>query len=273
MSVRTQPVARRRLNYTAEQCLEALAIRHAADVFVPECKSGPTWGGTPFRLDAWAMPRSWAHLAFWGYEIKVSRSDFTGDTKWHNYLPLCHRFAFVCPWGLIQPDEVGESAGLVWVARTRCVTKKQPPLREIEAPTDLLVYVLMSRAHIDATEIQKNNGTPNREGWRKWLAQRGEDRELGYLVSRGVRERYAKMECETIEAKKRGEWAQTVLDAAKACGIDEWDCRRFDTAKRAIQEALAGADLVRSLERAATDLADVQRKVAAMIPALAESPP
>ena len=71
----------------ASDLLALLAKKHSADVFVPECKTGGTWAGTHLRLDAWAMRRSWTHPTVWGYEIKVSRSDFLSDDKWVGYLP------------------------------------------------------------------------------------------------------------------------------------------------------------------------------------------
>ena len=45
----------------------------------------------------------------------MSRSDFTGDHKWQQYLKYCHTFSFVCPYGLIQKDEVAQGVGLLWI--------------------------------------------------------------------------------------------------------------------------------------------------------------
>ena len=62
-----------------------LAVRHAKDVFVEECKNGPTHNTkTLIKLDAWAMSRSWANPHTFGYEIKVSRSDFLSDPQQQN---------------------------------------------------------------------------------------------------------------------------------------------------------------------------------------------
>src|SRR5258706_16426649 len=54
----------------AEQLLALLAEKHAADVFVPECKDGPSQGTQHFRMDAWAMLKSWSNPLTIGYEIK-----------------------------------------------------------------------------------------------------------------------------------------------------------------------------------------------------------
>ena len=78
----------------ARQIVDLLDVRHGRDVFVPECKGGPTWGGGHRRLDAWAMRRSYTKPCVWGYEIKISRSDFFADEKWPGYLPFCNQFYF-----------------------------------------------------------------------------------------------------------------------------------------------------------------------------------
>jgi hypothetical protein len=63
----------------------ALSKRHKDDYFLTEVKDGPTMGASHARIDAWAMKKSWSKPLVWGYEIKVSRSDFLNDTKWPAY--------------------------------------------------------------------------------------------------------------------------------------------------------------------------------------------
>ncbi len=65
-----------------------------------------------------------------GFEFKVSRSDFLNDLKlkrrhwsnfpgdkpkWKYYLEYCNLFFWVCPEGLIRPEEVETPAGLIWI--------------------------------------------------------------------------------------------------------------------------------------------------------------
>jgi hypothetical protein len=69
-----------------------LAKKHESDIFVEECKTGPAGSRS---LDGWAMEKSWANPRIIGYEVKVSRSDFLRDTKWHEYLDTCNEFYFV----------------------------------------------------------------------------------------------------------------------------------------------------------------------------------
>lgn len=137
---------------TATEILQMLADRHYTDIFVPECKLGPTWGATHRRLDAWAMRCSWTRPAFVGYEIKVSRSDFRADRKWREYLPPLARFYFVTPNGLVEPSEVEDPAGLLAVSRTgrvlRTIKRAKPMDPCPEALSLLFQYVLMNRSEI-----------------------------------------------------------------------------------------------------------------------------
>jgi len=50
-------------------------------------------------------------------EIKVSHSDFLRETdaKRRPWLPIVHRFVYVCPANVIQPHEVPQGCGLQWV--------------------------------------------------------------------------------------------------------------------------------------------------------------
>jgi len=136
---------------TAKIILNALAKKHSRDVFVSECKNGPTWFNNNLRImDAWAMNRSWSHLKMTAYEIKVSRGDFLSDKKWTDYLQYCHVFYFICPWGMIKPEEIEAPAGLIYMTNSGSTTriKKRAVIRDIEIPTVLLIHILMSRAVI-----------------------------------------------------------------------------------------------------------------------------
>lgn len=196
---------------TAEDVLRLLAARHSHDVFVPECKDGPTQSvRNHSRLDAWVMPRSWAHPACTGYEIKVSRADFLGDHKWTAYLDLCNYLYFVGPEGVIQKDEVPEGCGWLKVSkagRTLRVAKKAP-YREVEIPESLWRYVLMCRSKIVPPNM--NGGECSKEDyWRDWLREKVEKRDLGRAVSQGLqetfRERVRKVEAEQEVIRKEME--------------------------------------------------------------------
>lgn len=176
---------------TADKIVALLRQKHSSDVFVDECKTGSSWFSYSCpRLDAWAMEKSWAHPLTIGYEIKVSRSDFLGDNKWHLYLDYCNEFYFVCPQGIINPSEVGESAGLMWVSKNcaRVYVKKKAPYRDIEIPESLWRYILISRASI----VGEYRPCSKKEFWDEWLKHKNINRELGRHVNGALGKRIEK---------------------------------------------------------------------------------
>jgi hypothetical protein len=215
------------MKITASDILSLLETRHSQDVFVGECKNGPSWtrAGNPLlRLDAWAMRRSYSKPCVWGYEIKVSRADFVQDDKWHLYLPYCNEFYFVTPPKLIDPDELPHEAGLLWTSKncSRLYTKKKSPHRRDEIDAALYKYILMSRAKIvDAYDVDKSSG---RDYWRRWLEQREEDREIGSRVSVALSERYhrdvTKVQLKQVRLEERLGRLERVAAFVRANQID-----------------------------------------------------
>lgn len=203
----------------AAQILDLLAQKHSGDVFVPECKDGPTHYASHRRLDAWAMNRSWANACVTGYEIKVNRSDFLNDLKWLDYLPLCNCLYFVCPSKLIQPAELPPEAGLMWVATTgtRLFTKKKAPHRQVEIPDGVWRYILMCRARI--TREHRNEGDTI-EYWKRWLERKREEQGIGHRVSRRLCENHARLEAETIKLRALVNSYETMRARLTELGFD-----------------------------------------------------
>jgi hypothetical protein len=91
------------------------------------------------RLDAWAF-HLWPSGGYQptGFEIKTSRSDFLLDVKTPakrvRYLELCQFFYYVTPSGLVQPHEVPDEIGLIWVDERGCRLKKKAPNRGMPEP-------------------------------------------------------------------------------------------------------------------------------------------
>ena len=201
---------------TARDIVSMLAERHKEDVFVPECKSGPTQGSEHLRLDAWAMAKSWAHPCFDGYEVKISRSDWLRDAKVHLYLPLCNRLWLVCPSGLIDPAEVPMEIGVLWAPKsggTRLVTKRKATYRQIEPPVDLLLYVLMCRSTIGHEYQRAKTRDERAELWRNYLAGRAELKNIGLSASRKMQDEIQRVLAETATVVGR---ARTQAEDAKA---------------------------------------------------------
>lgn len=201
-----------------------LAERHKDDVFVPECKTGPSGVGS-LRLDGWAMKRSWSTPTTWGYEIKVSRSDFLNDDKWTGYLDCCSEFYWVCPWGLIQPNEVGRGAGLIYATKTgtRLVRKVKAVSRDVQIPESLWRYLLMSRTNIVRDMHEANQETPA-EYWHRWLKNRQIDRSFGARVGKAIRqaieEQIFDVQNENERMKREVGRFESIRDRLRELGFD-----------------------------------------------------
>jgi hypothetical protein len=168
--------------------VKLLEKRHAGEVFVSECKTGPSQGAHCPRLDGWAMNKSWANACVTGYEIKVSRSDFLRDDKWHEYLEFCNELYFVTPKGLIDPSEVPAECGLMEASThyARLMVKKKAPYRKLDIPQSIYQYILMSRVKI-TREFGEQTREERIEEWQRWLSERKASKEIGYEVRQCLR--------------------------------------------------------------------------------------
>jgi hypothetical protein len=211
----------------AKAVLQLLRDRHADDVFVSECKNGPTHIADDLQiLDAWVMRKSWAHPLIIGYEIKVARSDFMQDTKWQGYLKWCNEFYFVCPSNVIRPEELPPEVGLIWCSKnmTRLFSKRKAVYRQIDSPDALFRYILMARARITRDQQPKEN---NIAYWKKWMKQREGKLLLGRSVSRRlnkvVDEQIDKVARENKRLKTRSEELEEIRELLHKLGIDsDW---------------------------------------------------
>ncbi len=227
---------------TAKEIKDLLALKHSSDLFIPECKTGSSAKGC-LRMDAWVMRKSWANYATIGYEIKVSRADFIGDKKWPMYLKYCNEFYFVCPPKIIMPEEVGEDAGLLWCSESgnRLYTKKKAPYRSKITPEDVFIYILMWRTKV-VEEYQAESGSIE---WTNWLAQKDEDKHLGYNVSSKIRklveQRIDLVDRENQRLKNELDKLKDVAKFVKDLGVDihGWCCEdriktQIDNIKRSL---------------------------------------
>lgn len=178
---------------TEDDLMELLRQRHAKDVFVGQCKNGKTWFGDHQRFDAWAMKRSWARPLTICYEIKVSRSDWLKDEKWHAGLDYCNEFYLVAPRDVIKVEEVPDHVGLLCPTSTlgRMQTLKKAPRREVKIPEELYRYILMSRVEIVPPRGGRDLPPEDtREFWHQWLEEKRELKDVGWRVSRRLRKLY-----------------------------------------------------------------------------------
>lgn len=172
----------------ASEILRLLLNRHLSDyVCIPECKVGATFTSNNVRkIDLWCMAKSWKSPKTIAYEIKVSRNDFLRDDKWRNYLPYCSEFYFAAPPGIIDPSELPEEAGLIVTSKNvkRLFVKKKAPERSVDIPESIFRYILMWRTRVVDERVEQSNT----EYWKQWLAEKDERKELGYNVSKKIRQ-------------------------------------------------------------------------------------
>lgn len=252
---------------TAGDLLDALRARHAKDVFVSECKTGPTQGGLR-KLDAWAMPKSWAPWTVIGYEVKVSRADFVADAKWPAYLPVCHELYFVAPPRLIALEELPREVGLLCAHGSRLVTKRKAVRREPDhkALSLLMSYVLMSRARIVSDwRCASGNVLEGADYWRAWLADKRERQSIGHAASRRVAELCEESDRARRRAERERDELQAVRDELRAAGFDggatKWTVRNAATREpllRAIRQIAGMADSIKRVTE--RELAEAQHE-------------
>jgi hypothetical protein len=249
---------------TSDVILRLLRAKHSEDVFVPECKDGPTQSVRSFaQIDAWVMPRSWSHPHLTGYEIKVSRSDFLGDEKWRKYLPCCNYLYFAAPPGIIHPHELSPEVGLLEASSggARLFTKKKAQYREIPEPSRLFRYVLMSRANI-GHEIGKRN---SRAYWEEWMRKKELDFNFGHNVSKAIAKRVtdeiSAVARENNQLKERMESYDSMREVLKALGLPEdvqqW---RFQQEIQKLRDGMSHSDK-QTIRRAHELLGEIVKKL------------
>lgn len=212
---------------------QLLANKHSEDVFVEQCKDGPTQSGLA-QLDAWVMKKSWSHECMIGYEIKVSRQDFLHDNKWTKYLAMCNELVFICPWDVIHINEVPADCGLMWVSKsgTMVITKKKAPYRKIEEPIDLFKYLLMARTKIDPEYKKLSHGNGySKEYWENWLAGEEKDFHFGNNLGKTLREEVKKkileVDNENNNLRKQIEDYNEISQIIKSLGMDPKEFSKY----------------------------------------------
>ena len=124
--------------------------------FGTEVRTGGSYfhGNDPLLIfDGLMVEKSYTRPQITGYEIKVSRSDFLNDNKWHLYLKYCNIFYFVCPTGMIKKEELSDDVGLLYYNPETCEinprAKKKASWREIEDPLRMYQYIVYSQLDPD----------------------------------------------------------------------------------------------------------------------------
>lgn len=252
----------------AEQVKLALQKKHVDDFFLTEVKNGPTQSvKNHVKLDALAIKRSWANPAIIGYEVKVSRSDFQRDEKWPAYLPLCHQFSFVCPKGLIQPDELPPEVGLIYYDpdTATLTTKRKAMYRLIEEPVDMFKYIIMSRLDSDRHPFYSSK----REYFEALVANKAETKILGFYVGEKIAQELKKLRSELDNLQRdraRLEEDYGLMQEVRAIlkeqglSVHRWS----ETWKDELRQALSGGvnpNVLRTLRRLIQSATEIEKMI------------
>ncbi len=119
------------------------------------------------QADVVAILKSFAHIRFLIYEIKVSRSDFLRDAnsgKYTKYLQHCTQFYFACYKDLVKKEEVPVGCGLILKGENGWRVAKAARRNDFKPSTDLLLKLLMKGYEnylIKARELDRDRLTKN----------------------------------------------------------------------------------------------------------------
>jgi hypothetical protein len=227
----------------AREIENMLRKKHADDIFVAQCKTGPTQTGVQI-FDGWALKPSWSNQLAIGYEIKVSRGDYLRDNKWHGYMNYCNEFYFVAPFGLLEKDEIPEGVGLITASGSRLMTKKKAQYHDADPVSIMYLYKYIIMYHSGL--IKHGFGEMTREErmaeWEKRIEDKERINRLGWNLSKKLR---ATIDKEIIDTRNENERLKMeidnladVRDALSTLGFSQGNYPRW-RAKETIEEKIA----------------------------------
>ncbi len=213
--------------------------------FITECKTCSTYFPDPqglLKFDGLAITKSYTKPNIIGYEIKVSRSDFKQDNKWHLYLQYCNEFYFVVPTGLVKKEELPDNVGLIYYnPDTKALrTIKKAQYRLIDKPVGVYEYIIFSRLDEDRIPFyndRKEYCTDylNNEVDKKYIGER-----LGTKLAKDLQE--ATKRLHTLErSEKELEMWKAVERLLKDKNIIGYFHNDTETVVKRLKEALAGS--------------------------------
>ncbi len=249
---------------TSDKILKRLAERHTQDFFMTEVKNGPTQWGTHLRMDAVAIKKSWSNPCVTAYEVKISKNDFVRDDKWPGYMNYCNKFAFACPEGLIQKEELPPEIGLFWYrgADKHFKIVRHPVFRTVDIPADFFMYIIMNRIQSDRYPFF--NG--KEEYFKECIDGKKSARSIGHQLSYKIAEELRTMErerdnalYESERAVEAVEFQKKTIELLRTYGIswNRWEQETWiDGLKKYFESGLKGNDsqLRKAIEHAEVTL-------------------
>lgn len=161
--------------------------------------------------------------AFTGYEVKVSRSDFKQDNKWHSYLPLCNQLYFICPKGMIEASEMPDGVGLKYCTESRATVVKKAAHRECEPPMELFCYLLMARTRVVSPHhYDEETSLERAKRYKKWAEDKSDTRTIGQIVSSEIAIQSDRVQRSNVHLKEENERLAKIAGFARDLGINQW---------------------------------------------------
>ena len=155
------------------------------------------WAATVNSIDFFTVGLYKKNRKIIAFEIKVLRSDFIKDVarfmdKHEHAMALSHEFYYICPHGLIEPNEVPLQAGLMWVdSSNRVRIKKVAQLRVPNWVVDmeyLQGFLKRSQQKTDNTLVPiKYLGKEISQEAFKDIINKEIEKESGYRIEREAR--------------------------------------------------------------------------------------
>lgn len=215
-----------------------LALRemhsNRASYFITECKTCSTYFPDPQGLlifDGLAITKSYTKPNIIGYEIKVSRSDFLQDNKWHLYLQYCNEFFFVVPKGMVKKEELPENVGLIYYDpdTTNLRTVKKALWRQIEEPVGVYKYIIFSKLEHDRLPFYEDRAEYAKDYLEDKVKKQYVGNALGTKLSKDLQEAYERLEKVKNKEQELETWhkVKKILDAHNILpwrwwGNDDW---------------------------------------------------
>lgn len=239
----------------AYEIKEALAEYHPKDFFITECKTDSTYFAGPQGLlifDGLAITKSYRNPCVTGYEIKVSRSDFQRDNKYHLYLQYCNEFYFVVPTGMLKKDEIPDNMGLIYYnpETGKLLKKKRALYRQIEEPVGVYKYIIFSRMDQERIPFYESRA----EYAKAYIEDKQEKREIGYVLgskmAQDLEDAHNRLR-RVAGSEEKLELAEKLVEVMDKNGIYCW--KRSDYPEK-LQKALQGKVLPGDFKRVKDNL-------------------
>lgn len=201
---------------TAFDIKSAIARKHTQDFFLTEVKNGSTYfppvDGMKI-LDGLAIKKSYTKPCFTGYEVKVSRSDFLRDAKYHTYSTLVNQLYVVCPKGMIDKAELPEHIGLMYYHPDSGAisTRKKAIYRQVEYSADMLLYIIYSRLDSDRIPFFSDR----EEYIRAYLKDKQTGRSLSYAFKSKMLEEIKRLQDENDKLSQFKKMRERYLSVEK----------------------------------------------------------